>query len=180
MPSRSIAVQRIRPTPAAVQRASAAAVGSCELSSQPAVRTTPSATSTATTSRSPSAATKSSSGIGAERGGCDHHARDAGGDKRLRVGDRADAAAELHRHGRSGRDRAACQLERRAAVPRGAERDDVDERWAGGRDPGDQLEGIAGVERDTVEVALFQAHGLPVEDVDGGDELEVSFHVLPC
>ena len=87
---------------------------------------------------------------GPECGSADHHAGDARLDERLRVSDRADAAAELHRNRRRRRDGAACELDRRAAVARGAERDDVHERGSGRRDTGDQRERVAAVHCDAV------------------------------
>ena len=137
------------------------------------MRTTPSATSTATTRRSPSASTNSSSGSGPNAAVPIITRATPADDERLRVRDRAHAAAELHRHGRGGFDRAARELERRAAVARGAERDDVDERGTGGRDARDQLERVAAVHGHAVVGALLQADGLPVQDVHGGEQLEI-------
>ena len=108
------------------------AVVSSDDSSQPAVRTIPSATSIATASRSPIASTNAPQRRLAERGGADDDSRDPGGHERLRIGGRADAAAELYRHRRRRRDGRRGELDGSAAVPGGRERDDVDEgraRW---------------------------------------------------
>jgi len=153
VPSRSIAVQTTVATPASLQRSSAASVVSSEDARQPA---------------------ELAQWCLAERGGADDDASHARTDERLGVGGGADAAAELHRHGRGRVHDRRRELERHAAVPCGCERHDVDERRRALRRPPHQLERAAGVDLDAVEVAAQEPHRLPVEDVDGGDYCKVT------
>ena len=165
-------------TPASVQRSSASAVVSSDDSSQPAVRTIPSATSIATASSLPIASTNCAQRRRPERGGADDDARDPGRDERLRIGRRADAAAELHRHRRRRRDRRRGELERRPAVAGRRKRDDMDERRAGRGGAPHELERVAGVDLDPVEVAAEEPHGPAVEDVDRRKDCKA--HVSTC
>ena len=69
-----------------------------------------------------------------------------------------------------------CQLDGGSAVPRGVENDDVEEGWTGqGEAPG-ELDRVAGLARDRVEIPLLQANGTAVEHVHGRYELKASWH----
>ena len=140
VPSRSIAVQRTRATPAARQRATASSSDSPSPRSSRAVRTWPSRTSSATTSRSPSASTHGA-GPGTRR--C-----------RQRRGGARRRAAPPRRRASGSRRRPAARARRprrrRARAPAGRARaraveiDEVDAARAGLGEPPRERDRVAG------------------------------------
>ena len=133
----------------------------------------PPATSTETTRRSPSASTKSRSGIGPNAAVPTITRAIPASASATRVRHRAHAAAELHGHGRRGVGHSPGELDRRAAVARRAERDHVDERGRRRGGPADERQRVARVHLDAVVVAPQQPDGTAVEHVDGGDDCEL-------
>ena len=142
-----------RATPAAAQSRGELAAVVPELRVQPSTATSPSRTSIATTSCVAESGGRRGEERGGEGGRADH---DAVGARRERVGDRASravAAADLERKP-AGRGDALDEPERRRAVERAVEVDEMEAPRALVAEPPGELDGVAALDRDGLAPAL--------------------------
>ena len=87
-----------------------------------------------------------------------------------------DTAPELERDRGDGGREPAGELDRGAAVSGGVEHDHVEQGRAGRGKATRQLDRVAGLRRDRVEVPALEANGAAVEHVDGRNDLKDPTH----
>ena len=104
------------------------------------------------------------------RGGPDHHPGRAGLDRLPDRLDRSQSAADLESHIDVGADPADVIEVHGVAAARAVEVDDVQLARARIYPPPRGVERVGVVDGLLIELALGQAHGLALEDVDGGEQ----------